>query len=253
MGAERLLMRQVREILRLRFAIGLAQHVIARSLGLSQGTVSKYLVIASKAGLSWPLPAELDDDTRLEALLFPPPPWLPTDQRPMPDWAWVHSELRRPGVTLSLLWDAKEGRNDLRPLFDYCAPSKEGRSEKTARSREELAPRPHGTRPRHLDGAWVPPWAAPPGLVRLIGRSRSAALDRQADIVIGACCGAPMRKRTSAALLSCGLAASCFAAPASLSGGSLVRRPFTSLTRASSTSASWSSVMRRGRSICTRP
>jgi transposase len=105
MGAERLLMRQMREILRLRFAIGLGQHVIARSLGLSQGTVSKYLMIASKAGFPWPLPPELDDDARLEALLFPPPPRLPTDQRPMPDWAWVHSELRRPSVTLSLLWD----------------------------------------------------------------------------------------------------------------------------------------------------
>jgi len=110
-------MRQIREILRLRFAIGLAQHVIARSLGLSQGTVSKYLVIASKAGLSWPLPAELDDDARLEALLFPPPPQLPTDQRPMPDWAWVHSELRRPGVTLSLLWD--EYRSGAPEAFGY--------------------------------------------------------------------------------------------------------------------------------------
>ncbi|MRU54324.1 hypothetical protein, partial [Pseudomonas gessardii] len=26
------------------------------------------------------------------------------NQRPMPDWAHVHAELRRPGVTLALLW-----------------------------------------------------------------------------------------------------------------------------------------------------
>ena len=33
------------------------------------------------------------------------PPDLPADQRPMPDWAWVHRELRRPDVTLALLWE----------------------------------------------------------------------------------------------------------------------------------------------------
>src|SRR5882757_5567999 len=30
---------------------------------------------------------------------------MATDQRPMPDWAWVHRELRRPNVTLALLWE----------------------------------------------------------------------------------------------------------------------------------------------------
>ena len=121
MGAERLLMRQIREILRLRFASGLPQHVIARSIGLSQGSVSKYLNAASKVGLSWPLPPELDDDTRLEALLFPPPSQLPTDQRPKPDWALVHHELRRPGVTLGLLWDEyRSGAPDGFSYSWYC-------------------------------------------------------------------------------------------------------------------------------------
>ena len=45
------------------------------------------------------------DDEQLEALLFPPPPQLPSEQRPAPDWAWVHRELRRPNVTLALLWE----------------------------------------------------------------------------------------------------------------------------------------------------
>jgi transposase len=56
------------------------------------------------AGLAWPLPEDLDDG-RLEALLFPPPSGTPADQRPMPDWAWVHRELRRPDVRLALLWE----------------------------------------------------------------------------------------------------------------------------------------------------
>jgi len=45
------------------------------------------------------------DDVQLEALLFPAPPAVAADQRPVPDWAWVHRELRRPNVTLALLWE----------------------------------------------------------------------------------------------------------------------------------------------------
>jgi transposase len=97
-------MRQIREVLRLRFASELPQRGIAKSLGLSQAAVSGYLSRARAAGVSWPLPADLDDE-QLEALLFPAPPAIAADQRPMPDWAWVHRELRRPNVTLALLWE----------------------------------------------------------------------------------------------------------------------------------------------------
>jgi transposase len=104
MPAERVSMRQIREVLRLRFASELPQRAIAKSLGLSQGAVSSYLSRARAAGVSWPLPADLDD-VQLEALLFPPPPAIAADQRRMADWAWVHRELRRPNVTLALLWE----------------------------------------------------------------------------------------------------------------------------------------------------
>ena len=103
MPAERLSMRQIREVLRLCFESRLPQRAAARSLGLGQGTVSSYLSRARAAGLAWPLPEDLDE-ARLEALLFPPLSGIPADQRPMPDWAWVHRELRRPDVTLALLW-----------------------------------------------------------------------------------------------------------------------------------------------------
>ncbi len=104
MPAERLSMRKVHELLRLRFESGLPQRAIAESLGLSQGAISTYLSRARAAGVGWPIPEELDD-AQLEALLFPAPPGTPADQRPMPDWAWVHRELRRPNVTLALLWE----------------------------------------------------------------------------------------------------------------------------------------------------
>ena len=104
MPAERLSMRKIRELLRLRFENRLPQRAIAESLGLSQSAISTYLSRARAAGVFWPVPEELDD-AQLEALLFPPPPGTPADQRPTPDWAWVHRELRRPNVTLALLWE----------------------------------------------------------------------------------------------------------------------------------------------------
>ena len=84
---------------------GMSQRAVAHSLNLAQGTVSKYLNRTRRVGLTWPLPPELDDDVRLENRLYPPPSDLPSDERPQPDWAAVHRELRRPGVTLMLLWE----------------------------------------------------------------------------------------------------------------------------------------------------
>src|SRR5438552_15538550 len=97
MPAERVSMRQIREVLRLRFASELPQRGIAKSRWLSQGPVSGYPSRARAAGVSWPLPADLDDE-QLEALLFPAAPGIAGDQSPTPDWAWVHGELRRPNL-----------------------------------------------------------------------------------------------------------------------------------------------------------
>ncbi|MEY9633379.1 transposase [Bradyrhizobium japonicum] len=105
MPTERLSMRHIREVLRLHYSVGMSQRAVARSLGLAQGTVSKYLNRARRAGLTWPLRPELDDDARLENRLYPPPSDRPSDERPQPDWALVHRELRRPNVTLMLLWE----------------------------------------------------------------------------------------------------------------------------------------------------
>jgi len=97
-------MRNIREVLRLHLGQGLPQRVIAQSLRLGLGTVNGYVARARRARLGWPLPDDLGDE-RLEAVLFPPVPGVPSDWRPVPDWAWVHRELRRPNVTLALLWE----------------------------------------------------------------------------------------------------------------------------------------------------
>jgi transposase len=99
---ERLLMRQVREILRLKHEQGLPHRAIARACGVGLGTVSEYCRRAQRAALTWPLPADLDD-AQLEARLFRRVGEFVGVPRPVPDMAWIHQELKRPGVTLQRL------------------------------------------------------------------------------------------------------------------------------------------------------
>ena len=102
MGAHRLPMRRLRDVLRLKYEQHLPHRAIARACGVGIGTVSAYIARARQAGLTWPLPAELDD-TALEARVFPSPAL--ERGRIAPDLARIHQELRRPGVTLRLLWE----------------------------------------------------------------------------------------------------------------------------------------------------
>lgn len=105
MPRPRAAMRKIREVLRLHGAEQLSARAIGISVGLPRTTVRHYLERAADVGLAWPLPADLDDRA-LEERLFgraAPAPVDPT--RPVPDWALVHRELRRKGVTLLLLWN----------------------------------------------------------------------------------------------------------------------------------------------------
>ena len=104
MPAKRLSMRKIREILRLRYEVGLSNHQIAASCSVGRTAVVGYLRRAAAAGVTWPLPEGMDE-TRLERLLFPPRPLIPSEERSVPDWAELHTELRCKGVTLALLWE----------------------------------------------------------------------------------------------------------------------------------------------------
>ena len=94
-------MRKIREVLRLKFEVGLSARQIAVSVQVGRVTVGDYLNRFAASGLIWPCSLS---DAELEQQLFPPVPAVSSEQRPLPDWAWVHAELRRPGVTLALLW-----------------------------------------------------------------------------------------------------------------------------------------------------
>jgi transposase len=96
-------MRKIIDVLRLRFEAHFSHGRIAAATRLSKGAVTKYLQRAREAGLSWPLPAQLDE-AQLEALLFPSAA-AHLERHAPPDFAHIHQELKRKGVTLSLLWE----------------------------------------------------------------------------------------------------------------------------------------------------
>jgi len=96
-------MRKIREVARLK-ASKLSVRQIARSCKIARSTVSDYLTRLDAAGLSWPLPPEMDEG-QLDVRLFRRPEVRGRDgARPLPDWAVIHKELRRKAVTLNLLW-----------------------------------------------------------------------------------------------------------------------------------------------------
>jgi transposase len=95
-------MRQVGEVLRLS-AQGFSYRRIGQSVGISASTVQGYLERAQQAGLSWPLPEELDD-AAIEALLFKRSEEELRPGRPEPSWLEVHRDHKRgKHVTLQLL------------------------------------------------------------------------------------------------------------------------------------------------------
>jgi transposase len=113
-------MRQVREVLRLKHIAGHSERRIAGAIGISRYTVAEYLRRATVVGITWPVPAELDDSA-LEARLFSPPFAAHENPRPQPDLPRLHAELRRPGVTLLLLWEEyRAGQPDGYGYSRFC-------------------------------------------------------------------------------------------------------------------------------------
>lgn len=105
MPAKRSAMRKIRDVLRLKFEVRLSHEKIAAAIGMSKGAVTNAVHRAVTQGLSWPLPADLDD-SRLEAMLYRQA--AQRGQYAQPDYARMHQELKRKGVTLQLLWEEYE-------------------------------------------------------------------------------------------------------------------------------------------------
>lgn len=96
-------MRKIREILRLALENKMKNREIARSCSISHVAVGNYLRKVEKAGLIIPQIEQMDDET-LRGLLKNGNALDPADSRPEPDYLYIHKELSRKGVTLTLLW-----------------------------------------------------------------------------------------------------------------------------------------------------
>ena len=106
-------MRKIKEVLRLKFDVGLGLRQIARSCSIGLGTAHEYLQRAEAAKITWPLGPEWDDD-RLEAALFGGPPRSRPTVLPMPDFADLHRQRQQhPHVTQQFL----------SPQIPYCQAS----------------------------------------------------------------------------------------------------------------------------------
>ena len=116
MPQPRMDMRMIKDILRLKHHDGLSHERIATALSISKGVVAKYLGLATAAGLCWEHARELDE-AELERRLLGRE--ARADAIVAPDFAHVHTELRRKGVTLMLLWQEYRAANEGRRTWAY--------------------------------------------------------------------------------------------------------------------------------------
>ena len=124
MARKRISMRKIKEVLRLRFEVGLSYDAIGQSCNIGHTTVGEYLKRTKDAGLKWPLPEDMDDASLEKLLYFRSPD--PSVKRPMPNWEYVHKELKRKSVTLFLLWqEYKETYPDGYEYSWFCRNYKE--------------------------------------------------------------------------------------------------------------------------------
>ncbi len=103
MPKERLSMRKIKEVLRLKYENSLSDSKIAQSLSIARSTVSDYINRAKVAEISWPIPEGMDE-TGLERLLFRAQGNAVAHQQIEPDWAHIYQELKHPHVTKALVW-----------------------------------------------------------------------------------------------------------------------------------------------------
>ena len=99
-------MHHIREVLRQK-AGGASNRMISGCLGVARSTVADVIERAAEAGLSWPEAGALSD-AALAAAMFKRgtvSPHLGARRHVEPDWTAIHLELKRPHVTLALLWE----------------------------------------------------------------------------------------------------------------------------------------------------
>lgn len=103
-------MRTIRELLRLALSDQISDRDIGRSLHISHPTVKKYVEAIQSAGLNWAKIEQMDDKA-LQSIIESARGRRTDINRPRPDYAYVHQELKKRGVTLYLLWQEYKQAN----------------------------------------------------------------------------------------------------------------------------------------------
>ena len=105
MPAERVSMRHVREIIRLKFSASVATREIARRLGVAPSTVRETLKRFESAEVGWPLPDGMTDGALETALYANRRSRRGHRLHSEPDWPTIYRSLKRKHVTLLIVWD----------------------------------------------------------------------------------------------------------------------------------------------------
>jgi transposase len=111
-------MDKAREVLRLHYEVGLSQREIAQSVKISLGSVSGILSKARAAGLEYPLKI---GNKELGSILYPPAEKAGVRKPAEPDLQYIHREMQKKGMTLTLLWEEYKTANpDGLMLTQFC-------------------------------------------------------------------------------------------------------------------------------------
>jgi transposase len=112
-------MSKIREMLRLKYMDSLTVNAIASSVGCSHNTVKSLLAKAGTYGLTYEVAKGMDDN-QINTLIYPSK-YSTEPVRPEPNLEYIHSELKRHGVNLSLLWhEYKQEHTDGVGYTQFC-------------------------------------------------------------------------------------------------------------------------------------
>ena len=121
MPTERITMRRVREMLKLKREGELSTQEVARRTGLARTTLREMFARFGQSGLAWPIPSGIGDK-ELEVRLYGERGGKHGHRRQSePDWPALNRELKRKHVTLQILWDEYiEGDPDGYKYSRFC-------------------------------------------------------------------------------------------------------------------------------------
>ena len=97
-------MKKIKEILKLKYITNISVRAIGRAVDAPRSTVSDYCKRFEETRYTIDEFLKFDED-KIYQLLFPEKSAIKTEkQRPLPNFAYIHTEIAKKGVTFELLW-----------------------------------------------------------------------------------------------------------------------------------------------------